>query len=183
MKYYAVKVGKVPGIYTTWKETLPLVAGYPKAIYKSFSTLAEAENFITDKKPELEGVNYTEVYTDGSFKDKKMGYACLTKDEEYFGSVPTIFNSKKLYKSNNVAELFAIYQALKNFVGDLLIYTDSIFSVNVLQEGYETTKNIILIDAIKDLMVGRKILFKHVYGHKGNPLNERADLLANMGRE
>lgn len=181
MKYYAVKVGKIPGIYTTWKETLPLVAGYPKAIYKSFPTLAEAEKFISGN--EIISDNYVEVYTDGSFKDKKMGYACLTKEDEYFGSVPSVFNSKKLYKSNNVAELYAIYQALINFKGDLLIHTDSIFSVNVLQEGYETTKNLVLIDAIKELMVGRKILLKHVYGHKGNVMNERADVLANMGRE
>ena len=44
-KFYAVKVGKVPGIYSTWSECEEQVKGFPSASYKSFATLSEAENF------------------------------------------------------------------------------------------------------------------------------------------
>ena len=35
-KYYAVKNGKVPGIYETWAECSEMVKGYSGAEYKSF---------------------------------------------------------------------------------------------------------------------------------------------------
>ena len=34
--YYAVKQGKVPGIYRTWDACKAQVHGYPGAIYKGF---------------------------------------------------------------------------------------------------------------------------------------------------
>lgn len=45
-KYYVVKVGKVPGIYQSWDKCKAMVHGYPGAVYKSFKTLAEAEEFL-----------------------------------------------------------------------------------------------------------------------------------------
>lgn len=47
-KYYAVKVGKTPGIYMTWDECKNMVHGYPGAIYKSFKTMDEAKQFMGD---------------------------------------------------------------------------------------------------------------------------------------
>ena len=44
-KYYGVKVGKTPGVYLTWEECKNQVDGYSGAMYKSFPTLAEAEEF------------------------------------------------------------------------------------------------------------------------------------------
>ncbi|CEN87778.1 ribonuclease H1 domain-containing protein [Paraclostridium sordellii] len=44
-KYYAVKVGKKPGIYKTWDECKEQVNKFPGSIYKSFKTLEEAEKF------------------------------------------------------------------------------------------------------------------------------------------
>ena len=35
-KYYAVKVGRVPGIYSSWDECLEQVNKYPKAKFKKF---------------------------------------------------------------------------------------------------------------------------------------------------
>lgn len=45
-KYYAVKKGKVPGIYFNWNDCKKMVDGYPGAVYKSFKTLQEAEEFV-----------------------------------------------------------------------------------------------------------------------------------------
>ena len=45
-KYYAVRVGKVPGIYSTWDQCKEQINGVSGAQYKSFPTLAEAEHYI-----------------------------------------------------------------------------------------------------------------------------------------
>lgn len=45
-KLYAVRVGKVPGIYNTWSETETQVKGYPGAKYKSFGTQLEADEYM-----------------------------------------------------------------------------------------------------------------------------------------
>lgn len=67
--YYGVKIGKVPGIYNTWKECEAQVRGFSGAVYKKFSTYNEAYNFIKD----------SHVQTNFSNKDKeKVG----NKEEE-----------------------------------------------------------------------------------------------------
>ena len=47
-KYYAVAKGYIPGIYTTWDHCKAQVKGYSKAIYKSFNTIEDAEEFLLD---------------------------------------------------------------------------------------------------------------------------------------
>lgn len=44
--YYAVKKGKIPGIYITWKEAEQQVKGYPQPIFKKFTTLESAQQFM-----------------------------------------------------------------------------------------------------------------------------------------
>ena len=46
--YYAVKVGRRPGIYRTWDECKKNVHGYKGAIFKGFVTQEEAERFMGD---------------------------------------------------------------------------------------------------------------------------------------
>lgn len=47
-KYYAVAKGKTPGIYLTWDDCKAQVTHFSGAVYKSFTTLQEAEDFITN---------------------------------------------------------------------------------------------------------------------------------------
>ena len=49
-KYYAVRAGRTPGIYTNWDACKAQVDGYSGAVYKSFKILSEAEDFINDQK-------------------------------------------------------------------------------------------------------------------------------------
>lgn len=49
LKFYAVRVGKEPGIYHTWAECLDQVRGFPKAMFKSFTSLTDAENFVNNE--------------------------------------------------------------------------------------------------------------------------------------
>lgn len=129
------------------------------------------------------------IYTDGSSKDNIGGYAVVTDNIQYYGKVP--------FKicTNNKAELYAIKKALKLFSGDLLIYSDSMYSINSLTIWYKNweknnfinsnkqpVKNKNLIISIHNLMNNRKIELKHIKAHNGNKLNELADKLANKGR-
>lgn len=45
-KYYAVKKGRVPGIYFTWADCQKNINGFSGAIYKGFATIEEAEAFV-----------------------------------------------------------------------------------------------------------------------------------------
>jgi ribonuclease HI len=45
-KFYAVKTGKEPGIYTNWKNCEQQVKGYSGATYKSFKTFEEAKQYM-----------------------------------------------------------------------------------------------------------------------------------------
>lgn len=56
-KFYAVRVGKTPGIYYSWAECLDQVRGFPKAVFKSFTTLTEADNFVKNEGGETKGDN------------------------------------------------------------------------------------------------------------------------------
>lgn len=46
LKFYAVRIGKEPGIYHSWAECLDQVRGWPKAAFKSFTSLTEAQAFV-----------------------------------------------------------------------------------------------------------------------------------------
>ena len=48
-KFYAVKIGKNPGVYQTWDQCNEQVKGYTGAKYKSFTNLTDAENYINDE--------------------------------------------------------------------------------------------------------------------------------------
>lgn len=45
-KYYAVRVGREPGIYDTWDECQAQTKGFPKAQFKSFELRSQAEDFM-----------------------------------------------------------------------------------------------------------------------------------------
>ena len=76
-KYYAVKIGKVPGIYDSWEECQANVSGISGAIFKSFRSLEEAETFIneSDKKSDLDNQNNENyAFVDGSFNENTNTY-------------------------------------------------------------------------------------------------------------
>lgn len=46
VKYYAVKKGRIPGVYMTWDECQEQVKGFSGAEFKSFSTAEEALSYV-----------------------------------------------------------------------------------------------------------------------------------------
>ena len=67
IKYYAVKKGVQPGIYTSWEECEKQVKGYSEAEYQRFYSLADAEEFLGTSTL-LYGLH---IFVDGCYSDKK----------------------------------------------------------------------------------------------------------------
>jgi uracil-DNA glycosylase len=53
MTFYAVAVGRKPGIYEQWVQAEPQIKSYPGAIYKGFPTMEEASIFMTENRVPL----------------------------------------------------------------------------------------------------------------------------------
>ncbi|KAI5285617.1 hypothetical protein KEM54_000425 [Ascosphaera aggregata] len=49
-KYYAVRVGRKPGIYYSWNDCRAQVSNYKGAKYKSFSSLVDADAFVKERQ-------------------------------------------------------------------------------------------------------------------------------------
>lgn len=47
-KYYAVKIGKVPGVYESWEDCKEMIDGFSNADYKAFGKKEDAEAFINN---------------------------------------------------------------------------------------------------------------------------------------
>lgn len=76
-KFYAVKVGAAPGIYNTWAECEKQIKGFSGAVFKSFTTLLEAEKFIGGEAKKT-GTMETEciAYVDGSYDKDEGAFSC-----------------------------------------------------------------------------------------------------------
>src|SRR5690242_14634408 len=66
IKYYAVAKGRETGIFLSWKECEEYVKGCPGALYKSFHTKIEAQDFIDQQNIEVK--DKLNVWTDGYCK-------------------------------------------------------------------------------------------------------------------
>ena len=73
-KFYAVKAGRVPGIYNSWEECKAQIDGFSCASYKSFQTVDEAAIFMgwksdsaSNSKPIIDDNNTAIAYVDGSY--------------------------------------------------------------------------------------------------------------------
>lgn len=88
-KVYAVKNGRQTGLFYSWDECKRMVHGFPGAVYKSFETQQEAEDYLTGslqpqqvpeqaKEPES-SEGHLIAYVDGSFQKKigRYSYGCI----------------------------------------------------------------------------------------------------------
>ena len=151
-KFYAVRVGRTPGIYNSWDDCKAQTDGFPNATYKSFKTAAEAAEFMgwgeTSKKQatinEAIGNKTSEVsnsttendlenvaYVDGSFNvatgEFSYGVVMFHNGQEHTFSKS--FSDPELASMRNVAGEIkgaeaAMEYAYKNGMTTLTIYHD-----------------------------------------------------------
>lgn len=153
-KYYAVKIGKTPGIYQTWSECEEQVKGVSGASYKSFSTLEEAERFISggtsehnneselslssddlnlEIEKEISELSNEKViaFVDGSYndEDKKIGYGViLITNKAEFTLYKALLYSPYVTARNVTGEIEAVKEAvswaIENKKNEITIYYD-----------------------------------------------------------
>ena len=120
------------------------------------------------------------VYTDGasSFNPGPAGIGVYLRSGKYHRIISEYLGET----TNNIAELTAIYKALshiKNKNAHIEIYTDSNYSINVLQGNWKVKANKDLVTRIKEKLAEfSDVVFVKVEGHAGIPENELVDKLA-----
>ncbi|MGO3018511.1 MAG: ribonuclease H1 domain-containing protein [Anaerococcus sp.] len=187
MKYYAVRKGKTPGIYTSWDECKIQVHGFKGAIYKSFKNLKDAENFLNPKDEDAKiDENTVIAYVDGSFKEKDMAYGSgvvyMTKDgiEEFYERYEDSFACHRNVSGEVKASELAIEKAIEDGKEKIYIYHDY-QGISSWAEG-EWKANNELTKSYKAFIENAKkkieIHFVKVKGHSNDKYNDLADKLA-----
>ena len=200
--YYAVRIGKTPGIYKIWEDCKAQVIGYKGAIYKGFAEKQDAEDFLrgglsatstdaasdNDKNPQVEpSDSEITAYVDGSFSSGKIfGCGCIIlKDGEVIAEISKAYEDEELATMRNVvgeikASELAMQYALDNGYTSLSIYHDYQGIASWCLGEWKTNKAGTIAykqfyDDIKDKL---KVHFIKVKGHSGDEYNEIADRLA-----
>ncbi|MDR2142406.1 MAG: viroplasmin family protein [Deltaproteobacteria bacterium] len=195
MKFYAVKKGKVTGIFTTWAECQISVSGFSGAAYKSFASQAEAEAYLADNDiiseqfGEYISNGYVLAFCDGSFDKKQNRYS--------FGvlAIDNNFNEQCLKGSDNNPK----YLASQNIIGEILGALKAMdwavangFPKLMIFHDYEGLSKWIsgewaaksdaakmYISVFKEKFADiLQVSFKKVVGHSHNKYNDQADALA-----
>lgn len=198
MKYYAVKKGYKPGIYTTWEACSRQVNGYPNAVFKRFYELEEAEDFLngTDAYMKAMGIpaNNTEprpgtpyAYVDGSFNEvtKQYGFGgFLVVGENEYTLQGSGYNKERAKMRNIAGELdgcmAAVKKAIELRLPALVIYYDFQGIASWATGEWDVNKK--WTRAYQRYMAQAMemvhITFIHVPAHTGIEGNEKADRLA-----
>lgn len=165
-KWYAVKRGKKPGIYTTWPEAELQVKGFPGARFKGFGTKGEADSWLagdvdnraadssTVKKQKKRRVSGREdraiqtannddekdkliIYTDGgALNNPGPGGYGVVIQQD--GKLKELSGGYRL-TTNNRMELMACIVALREVEKSalpILLFSDSSYVVNGIRKGW-----------------------------------------------
>ena len=195
VKYYAVKKGKIPGIYYSWNECKIQVDGFSGAEYKSFKSEKEAQDYISDNSRQISLNNpvknantlVVEAYVDGSYSsgtnEFSYGMIILQNGEEL--KYAEKYSDKEMASMHNVAGEIkgaeaAMRYAVENSLEKIIIYHDyegiakwCLGEWKANKEGTKAYKE--YYDSIKNIV---DISFVKVMGHSKNKYNDIADELA-----
>ena len=187
MKYYAVKKGRNPGIYTSWDSCLKEVKGYSGAIYKSFKTMEEAEIYMTGEEKDIEiGANSVIAYVDGSYNQKLKVYGSgavyITDDKELelMKSYDDAYHIHRNVAGEVKASELAIEKAIEDKKDQIIIYHDYQGIASWANGDWKTNNDLTksykrFIDQARKKI---KIDFVKVKGHSNDKYNDKADQLA-----
>lgn len=187
-KFYCVKNGRVPGIYTTWSDCQKQVIGFKGAAFKGFETEEEAKAYMgIGKALEKKNECVATAYTDGSFdiKTKRFSMGAVLF---YNGETKTFskaYADDELALMRNVAgEIFASMAVIEYCVNEGIKSLEIVHDYEGVSKWctgeWKTNKAGTIAykeyyNSVKDKI---DIVFTKVKGHSGNEYNDMADRLA-----
>lgn len=188
-KYYAVKKGRKPGLYTSWPQAQNQVSHYPKAEYKSFKDKVQAlqylNNGLENAKETSQGL---QAYVDGSFDKKQKSYSygvVLLEDGKLVAKLANSDNDPRYAASNQIAGecygcLNAIKWAINHSYDHITIFYDYVGIEKWAKKEWQA-KKVISQDYVRfydRFAQNIEVDFVKVKAHSGVSMNELADQLA-----
>lgn len=187
-KFYAVKVGRTPGVYDTWDGCRRQITGFAGALYKGFATEEEALAFAAgDETQETLIETQAIAYVDGSYDPatKTCSYGMVFLHDGHEKHFSKRFDDKKLVKMNNVAGEIkgaeaAMQYCVDNGITSVTIYYDYEGIARWCDGGWKAAKpgTVAYADFYKKASESVRVQFVKVKGHSGDKYNELADKLA-----
>lgn len=192
--WYAVKKGRVPGLYRTWPACREQVEHFPGAVYKGFAEKEAAEAFLQGTPPEVSPVRedpdpaQMTVYVDGS-------YAPFLPDRYAFGAVllyggkvetakQCLIDPENAQMRNVAGEVagarYVMETCLLRGISSVVIYYDYAGIENWCTGAWAANKpGTKALKAYYDSIHGKlSVRFRKVKSHTGVKYNEMADQLA-----
>ena len=192
---YAVKEGRVPGIYDTYEEMYKNVIGFPCALFKTFANKEDADLYMEEEittrtlsdKISADISHLPVSYVDGSFNEETntYGYGGILFDGNVDHILQGSGTDKDMARMRNVAGEIegakaGILKAKELGLPQLVIAFDyagiGYWASGRWRRNKDSTKA--YYQFVKDAAMDMEIFFRKVKSHSGIQGNEIADTLA-----
>lgn len=192
-KFYAVRAGRKTGIFLSWNECKAQIDGYSGAVYKSFKTRAEAEDYLAGEKKTAAFIEPRQkdgeaiAYVDGSYDQKSRCFsygAVIFYQGRQYTFAEKYFDEDLASMRNVAGEIKGAMRAmefcLEKEIKRLVIYHDYEGVAHWCTGAWQAKKEgtIAYRKYFQKASEQVVISFVKVKGHSGDTYNDLADQLA-----